>query len=340
MRLIDITKTIEAGMNEPLGIIIEETEHTYPYKEVVEDNWLYAETRGLAKLRELILTEMEKGERLFPTYYADIGTGSGVVAISAKKIFPELEKVCVTDLDINQVKLAVKNFVRNLGREPNSKGESVITGSAGSLCNPLNGIKFDIITENLPNISEEAANLEGYRAGSVYDAKDMTVSSEEFKKIKENIDSYLLRSHAAFLFSARNNLHKGGSALLSVGARVPYKMYEEIFNAAGYQWQPENELVVAIKKQTEPWEVFPGYATAEQNGVKFDFYHPLELAIETLREKGLMKADEQIINTPSNIAKEEIAKYHINATEANRLYERGVENIGHLVSILRATKEI
>ncbi|GEK30603.1 release factor glutamine methyltransferase [Kurthia zopfii] len=103
---------------------------------------------------ELVYTTLNKMSSLFPSKslkFADIGTGSGAIAISMKKECPELE-VTATDLSEAALEVARRNAVTN---------EADIRFLQGDLTKPLGDEKFDIILSNPPYIAhDEAKDME------------------------------------------------------------------------------------------------------------------------------------------------------------------------------------
>lgn len=103
---------------------------------------------------ELVYTTLNKMSSLFPSKslkFADIGTGSGAIAISMKKECPQLE-VTATDLSEAALEVARRNAVTN---------EADIRFLQGDLTKPLGDEKFDIILSNPPYIAhDEAEDME------------------------------------------------------------------------------------------------------------------------------------------------------------------------------------
>ncbi len=76
---------------------------------------------------------------------ADIGTGSGCLAISLKKLFPRL-KVYASDIDLRAIQVAKKNA--HLNKVP-------ITFKIGDLLTPYKQQPIDIFLANLPYLSQK-----------------------------------------------------------------------------------------------------------------------------------------------------------------------------------------
>jgi len=102
---------------------------------------------------ELLYNALEKGRRLFEKKeiaMADIGTGSGAIAITFKKEWPEAE-VTATDISKEALAIATKNAANN---------EATITFKEGDLTAPIANQKWDIVLSNPPYIAfEEAAEM-------------------------------------------------------------------------------------------------------------------------------------------------------------------------------------
>jgi len=102
---------------------------------------------------ELLYNALEKGRRLFEKKeiaMADIGTGSGAIAITFKKEWPEAE-VTATDINKEALAIATKNAANN---------EATITFKEGDLTAPIANQKWDIVLSNPPYIAfEEAAEM-------------------------------------------------------------------------------------------------------------------------------------------------------------------------------------
>lgn len=99
---------------------------------------------------ELVLGTSNRIKKIFPTKalkLADIGTGSGAIAISMKLECPELT-VVATDLSAAALATAQKN-AQLLAAD--------IDFRQGDLTAPLNGEKFDIVLSNPPYIAFEEA---------------------------------------------------------------------------------------------------------------------------------------------------------------------------------------
>lgn len=80
---------------------------------------------------------------------ADIGTGSGCIAIALKKNLPKC-KVLATDKSAAALKVAKKNVLKH---------QVKIQFKQGNLLEPIKNLKIDIIVANLPYLDDNMKNL-------------------------------------------------------------------------------------------------------------------------------------------------------------------------------------
>ena len=100
---------------------------------------------------ELVLGALERSRKMpEKCRVADIGTGSGAIAIAFKKERPEAI-VTATDISEKALKIAQRNAKRN---------DAEIDFRLGNLAEPLEGEKWDIVLSNPPYIAhEESAEM-------------------------------------------------------------------------------------------------------------------------------------------------------------------------------------
>ncbi|GEN81724.1 release factor glutamine methyltransferase [Sporosarcina luteola] len=100
---------------------------------------------------ELVLGVLERSRKLpEKCRVADIGTGSGAIAIAFKKERPEAI-VTATDISEKALKIAKRNAKRN---------DAHIDFRLGNLAEPLEGEKWDVVLSNPPYIAhEESAEM-------------------------------------------------------------------------------------------------------------------------------------------------------------------------------------
>ena len=79
---------------------------------------------------------------------ADIGTGSGAIAVTFKKEWPEAN-VTATDISKDALAVAIKNAHNN---------DAEITFKEGDMAAPLANLKWDVILSNPPYIAHEEAS--------------------------------------------------------------------------------------------------------------------------------------------------------------------------------------
>ena len=118
----------------------------YGYKMIVNENVLIPrfETEELVGLVLSKYDEYFKGQKID---LADVGTGSGAIAIALKKEEANLN-VCASDISFDALNVARQNAKNN---------DADITFYQGSMLEPLieNNIKLDILVSNPPYIKQD-----------------------------------------------------------------------------------------------------------------------------------------------------------------------------------------
>ncbi len=131
--------------NEPLNYVLGYS-YFYGYKFLVNENVLIPrfETEELVGLVLSKYDEYFKGQKI---NLADVGTGSGAIAISLKKEEPNLN-VYASDISLKAL---------NVAKENASNNDADITFYQGSMLKPLieNDIKLDILVSNPPYIKQD-----------------------------------------------------------------------------------------------------------------------------------------------------------------------------------------
>jgi len=162
---------------------------------------------------ELLYNALEKGRRLFEKKeiaMADIGTGSGAIAITFKKEWPEAE-VTATDISKEALAIAIKNAANN---------EATITFKEGDLTAPIANQKWDIVLSNPPYIAfEEAAEM-----------SDTVLSYEPHQALFAEEDGlYFYRRLAESLPQLMNKPALIGIEIGYQQAEVVHKLFEDSF---------------------------------------------------------------------------------------------------------------
>lgn len=131
--------------NEPLNYVLGYS-YFYGYKMIVNENVLIPrfETEELVGLVLSKYDEYFKGQKI---NLADVGTGSGAIAIALKKEEANLN-VCASDISFDAL---------NVARENAKNNDADITFYQGSMLEPLieNNIKLDILVSNPPYIKQD-----------------------------------------------------------------------------------------------------------------------------------------------------------------------------------------
>lgn len=156
--MLHLQDTLTAEQCEQFVQLIEEHANGRPVQYCIGSEEFYGRTFLVdesvliprPETEELVLGTSNRIEKIFPTKalkLADIGTGSGAIAISMKLECPELT-VVATDLSAAALATAQKN-AQLLAAD--------IDFRQGDLTAPLNGEKFDIVLSNPPYIAFEEA---------------------------------------------------------------------------------------------------------------------------------------------------------------------------------------
>lgn len=309
----------------PLELRITETDHTYPVKDDIWANWYAFGLRAFERLRDVLEQEGKTVES-----FATIGTSNGIDAIAASLVFEGLHTIVLADIDRRVLQVASDNFKRH------NKKKRVIN-LPGSLIEPLTSYlkktDFDLIYANLPILPNGGDLAQGYRRASRYE-KGLFARANSEDKIKK----YLLDPYYALLLQAKDVLAPRGSVICAIGGRIPYSVIEKVIEEAGFKAE---ELLTGFKMQTEPWEVFSGFADAEKDGVTFDFYRYDEAvaALRSYRLESGRNLDEPFIELDKEELRKIIEPYKITAKQAHKMYLRNnYAKIGHVVHMVRAVK--
>ncbi len=277
---------------------------TYGYNhEDWDQTWLYFAFEAFKKLAK-------RGYSI--DSFATIGTGSGIDAIGALRIFKP-QRIILTDLNDHALRIAELNLKNYLRNNPNSY--QILQGN---ICEPLlqQKLKMDLIYANLPNISvKEKINYFSIDSASLIEERFL---SPDCKKYQE----YLLTTTYQFLKTAKSCLAAEGKVLLNIGARVPGDLLKVIFEELEYTYE---EISNGFKLQTEAELILKGYSNFERNGVQFDFYF-YEEAIKILNK---YKNNHFSIEEMKLLLK----NLKINSLEALQLFYQG-KKVGHLVSLI------
>lgn len=352
-RHTDITEflKISLGKDIPEKVIITEIKDvTYPIKPYIWDNWFPFAYIAFRKLAERIRESSQTIKS-----FATIGTGNDADAIGALYAFQNLENIILTDIDGRVIPISYDNVHKYAEKEVSkdlitqltednlvhrSRKNIMVIALEGLLCEPLrkNGLKVDIIYENLPNIPDSSNIIEGYRRasryqdGSMINQDRMDNFDEKLVEAHKIMKAYLLESHFAALIEAKDSLNPSGSVICSVGGRVPYEVLIKMVLSSGYDHE---ELVAGFKRQTEPEEVLTGYVEAEKNGIEFDFYR-YDDALGHLKD---LRIQEPFCELNGVSLKNLLEPHRISAKEAFRLYKENPNfSIGHTLHMIRAIR--
>lgn len=272
---------------------------------------------GVPALRLLARRRGAAGCRAF----CAVGTGTGLDALAAAEILGATT-IGLTDLFPEVVATAAANLRDNL-----RPGHAIeILGGAGDLLAPLRdqGVRFDLIYENLPNLPlADDRQLERDRTSGSF----VAARAEAVPAVAKD---WLLTLHYLLLEQARDLLAPGGAVVATLGARVPLRVLEEMVRAAGFR--PEL-LTFGWKTQSEAEAVIGAYAGWEARGRgPFVFYPAQRLeAVFAGRDPAAAAGAAATIEA-------ELAPWRLDAQAALAALGRG-ETIGHAVAVVQASPE-
>ncbi len=164
---------------------------------------------------EIILEEaLAVGKNIIAPRIADIGTGSGAIALALAKELPE-PKITATDISPAALKVAKKN-ARNLKLGKN------IEFLKGDLFAPVKGL-FDIIVSNPPYIS--AAKYEELPRGvKDFEPKIALLAGQTGVEFYEKL-----------IYQSKNHLKKDGWLLMEIGAPQAEKIRDIMQECAFFE---------------------------------------------------------------------------------------------------------
>lgn len=164
---------------------------------------------------EIILEEaLAVGKNIIAPRIADIGTGSGAIALALAKELPEA-KITATDISPAALKVAKKN-ARNLKLGKN------IEFLKGDLFAPVKGL-FDIIVSNPPYIS--AAEYEELPRGvKDFEPKIALLAGQTGVEFYEKL-----------IYQSKNHLKKDGWLLMEIGAPQAEKIRDIMQECAFFE---------------------------------------------------------------------------------------------------------
>ncbi|MGB3261097.1 peptide chain release factor N(5)-glutamine methyltransferase [Paenisporosarcina sp.] len=156
--LMDMREEISAEQFDQYWSLIEEHKDGKPVQYIIGSEEFYGRTFSVnehvliprPETEELIVETTSRMKRLFSNNeltLADIGTGSGAIAITMKAEVPTL-KVTATDLSTKALKVAQANA---------AELEVDITIKHGDLTAPISSEKWDIVLSNPPYIAHDEA---------------------------------------------------------------------------------------------------------------------------------------------------------------------------------------
>jgi hypothetical protein len=243
--------------------------------------------------------------------FAMVGAVGGVEAIGAAHIFKDLDSITVTDPYPASRMQAAANIRDNI--DP----AITVDALAGAVHAPLAlaGRTVDVIYANLLD-GPMAAPTQAVGENAAYPS----VAGSGNDKM---LNGYLLGLPYRFLRSVRGALTPGGMALVLLGGRFYYGLFDRLAAAAGVRFE---EVVSGLERQIDETNIVSAYAVAEGEDVVFDFYD-FEKARQSLH------GDEHL---PGGLLESVLAPWRLSAREARRAIRAGTA-IGHTYHLMKAT---
>jgi|HubBroStandDraft_1064217.scaffolds.fasta_scaffold00020_13 hypothetical protein len=251
-----------------------------------------------------------------PESFAMIGPGSGIEAIGAGHIFTRLRRITVVDRDRTLLEQAAANIRGNID------GGIEVEAQRRDLWAPVSTSArrtSDILYANLSNVPFTAA------PGAIIDRLAPCPPVGQVAEA-EVLDFHLLHLHYRFLRWMSGALTPGGCALLMFGGRVDCAIFDHLAAAASVRLE---EVVCALKQQTDAWNVVSAHAAAEtEHGVEFDFYD-YEAARRGVPRSGALSGAG---------LRTALAPWRLSARAALGELRFGLK-IGHTIQLLKATPQ-
>jgi hypothetical protein len=247
-----------------------------------------------------------------PKVFGTLGVGSGIEAIGAAHIFPELDRIVATDRDPLLLAEAAINIRFNI--------ESRITVAArdGNIFAPLvstGGWRVDLLYADLSDIPfttapEAIVERRAYCPPVARTAHD------------DVLNDYQLGLPYHFLRSGLSALSPRGAMLIALGGRFPYGVFDQLADAAGLRF---TEILCALRRQADDQAVISGFAAVEAASAGFEFY-------DFDAAHGIV--GDMIIN--GDAMKSLLARHRLSAQAALQALGAG-RSIGHTIHLILAT---
>lgn len=154
-----------------------------------------------------------------PTYILDIGTGTGIIGITLKRIFPD-SYVIMTDISDTAIEICKKNIIGVLGK---TEGIEVIKSDVfEDIWEKIGWGKFDLIISNPPYISKKD-----------YEKLSEDVKKEPFEALYGGING--LDFYIKIANRSKEFLKNNGKIILEVGDQEQAIKVKKIFYLKGFR---------------------------------------------------------------------------------------------------------
>lgn len=250
--------------------------------------------------------------------FCALGTGSGVDALAGIELLGA-DVVGLTDLFDEVVATAAANVRRNLRPEH----PVALYPGAGDLLQPLagQGVRFDLIYENLPNLPlADAAQVEVERTSAAFLAP-------RAEPVPDAVKDWLLVLHYLALVQAKDFLKPGGAVISTIGARLPLSVVADMAKAAGFS---ASFLTYWWKVQADADDVIGSYAQWQRQGLGPFHFYPAPVL-----EAAFAGLDLEAAGRDAYAIERDLRGKRLDAVAAWDAHRRG-ERIGHTVAALHS----
>ena len=281
-----------------------------------KDDWLYLCLLSFKKISV---------ENQLIRSIALIGSGNGIDAIAALKLFPNLNKLYVTDVLPEVLPHIQRNIEDNF---PEEARKVEIVYLIGRDAEPIPE-EVDFIYANLPLITVDLEELQTeFSTTTLTDARRYAHLSYG---VSDNLKKYSLLSQLGFLLSAKDKLSPTGFLVTLIGGRIPTSVIDECFARAGFK---DQRTCIAFMSQSDP-QFLKQYAIHEKvHGISFSFYDYGKAATLLKLATGVSVPD--VLNGCEEMEVRNILKdAEITAVQAYDFYNKG-KDVGHLAYVFEA----